>query len=775
MSNDHSIFDKTTPTGDLVKKENEIFDLYKYINPPNPLIPKNKYTESTPRSHLLLEYVKRFKGIENEEPQGSKTNSSFQEKLPSVSLHTICEAKTIVYQREDAKIYGPNIYNISKYLKNDYTGLKGFENIKPYYQPGDNDQTLVFESRFESGNLALASKVSDSEYNLLMQNDINTKGHTQWFYFRVTNTNKTLIKFNILNFTKPASLYSQGMKILIYSESENQQNNTSWFREGENIQYYQNSIRRGSGSKSYYSLSFTYNFPHKSDTVYFAYSYPYTYSDLMQDLQIIENLPFVTRKLLCYSIAGNRCDYLTVTNPSTPEEIKSRKGIVISARVHPGETVGSWMMKGVLDFITSDCDEAKDLRQKYVFKIIPMLNPDGVINGNYRCGLAGVDLNRRWKSPSKKLHPTIYASKKLIQNFACERSIDFVCDFHGHSRRKNIFTYGCNLANNPEATRILPFIISKVSPFFSYPFCSFRMQKAKEGTMRITLFKDLKIANVYTMEASLCGGDMIKEKPEMHFTTQNLMDMGKHVCQALGVYIGSQSALSETLTLNNAIEELRYNIELLTDNNSDSSGSESDPSDDNLDPNQLRNLITTPKIRTVRTSKSRKISRSDSRSRKEPEKKLTSTKPSLIKRCKECNEVSFPGHTCRDIKENKDSKDLKENKEDKNTHKGRPRYAVGNIFASAAYYNLAGKKVRDQATQTLRTDERSVGLDYDRTESKSEWNVNLSTVSIGNFEKDNESLFLTKGKSNLPILPKHTKHFMNFIIGEKIIRKPHQP
>jgi len=46
-----------------------------------------------------------------------------------------------------------------------------------------SDKTLLFESRFESGNLYLAQKVSDTEYNLLMQNDINTNGHTQWFFF----------------------------------------------------------------------------------------------------------------------------------------------------------------------------------------------------------------------------------------------------------------------------------------------------------------------------------------------------------------------------------------------------------------------------------------------------------------------------------------------------------------------------------------------------------------------------------------------------------------
>jgi murein tripeptide amidase MpaA len=57
------------------------------------------------------------------------------------------------------------------------------------------------------------------------------------------------------------------------------------------------------------------------------------------------------------------------------------------------------MMKGAIDFLVSQAPEARALREKFVFKIVPMLNPDGVINGNYRCSLAGADLNRRWKTP----------------------------------------------------------------------------------------------------------------------------------------------------------------------------------------------------------------------------------------------------------------------------------------------------------------------------------------------------------------------------------------
>lgn len=43
-----------------------------------------------------------------------------------------------------------------------------------------------------------------------------------------------------------------------------------------------------------------------------------------------------------------------------------------------------------------------------------MLNPDGVINGNYRTSLAGCDLNRKWKKPDRELHSEIFAVKKYL-------------------------------------------------------------------------------------------------------------------------------------------------------------------------------------------------------------------------------------------------------------------------------------------------------------------------------------------------------------------------
>lgn len=69
---------------------------------------------------------------------------------------------------------------------------------------------------------------------------------------------------------------------------------------------------------------------------------------------------------------------------------------MLTSRVHPGEPQASYMMEGSLKFLLSKTDLAEELLKNFVFKIVPMLNPDGVIHGNYRCSLLGVDLNRKW-------------------------------------------------------------------------------------------------------------------------------------------------------------------------------------------------------------------------------------------------------------------------------------------------------------------------------------------------------------------------------------------
>ena len=148
---------------------------------------------------------------------------------------------------------------------------------------------------------------------------------------------------------------------------------------------------------------------------------------------------------MCRSIAGNSVEMLIITNlDSTQDEIAERSAIVVSSRVHPGESNASFIVEGLIRFLMGDEPEAVTLRNRYVFKIIPMLNPDGVIVGNYRSSLGGYDLNRQWINPTMRQSPEILCMKEMIKKTLECRKIDLFLDIHGHSRQKNLFVYGCS-------------------------------------------------------------------------------------------------------------------------------------------------------------------------------------------------------------------------------------------------------------------------------------------------------------------------------------------
>lgn len=68
-----------------------------------------------------------------------------------------------------------------------------------------------------------------------------------------------------------------------------------------------------------------------------------------------------------------------------------------------------------------------------------------VVDSN-RYGLTNEDLNRRWSNPNQMYHPVIYHTKGLMEYCArvLQRPPHVFVDYHGHSRRKNVFLFGCS-------------------------------------------------------------------------------------------------------------------------------------------------------------------------------------------------------------------------------------------------------------------------------------------------------------------------------------------
>ena len=385
------------------------------------------------------------------------------------------------------------------------------------------------------------------KYQLFLHNDTNTSGYTQWFFFRVSNTKKgKTVNLNIMNLLRKKTKYSNGIKVWCYSRKNSEINKIGWHHTTENVNYYKNFLYKiNKGKKEYYyTLSFNYTFQFDNDEVFFANCIPYTYTDLTRDLNIFtknenDKYIFYDRRKLCSTIVGNDVEYFTINSTSIYQSAnnntsisKSKNGVVLFGRQHPSETVGSWTIKGAIDFLMGESDEANYLRDNFIFKIIPMINVDGVVCGNTRTSLSGCDLNRRWSNPNILLHPEIFYAKELINDFCKRINIECIVDFHGHFGAFNSFFYANHKEDNFSSCKFFPFTCAKKSKVIQFEKSKFQMPKYKKGTGRINLFKELNVENVVTLETSYfgCNSGGYTNK---YFTIETLQEIGRDICNGI--------------------------------------------------------------------------------------------------------------------------------------------------------------------------------------------------------------------------------------------------
>lgn len=386
-----------------------------------------------------------------------------------------------------------------------------------------------------------AAAVSEVEYDLHLDSDTQSSvGHTQWFYFAVrTNDFRGRLNFRIVNLRKKKSLYQHGMHPHSYSLRRNK----GWEPFScEDIVYGANSDlpprykRSDQGIRpDLHTLSFTCNVTELDDEIYFAAYPPYTYSMMSGFLAKLGRHAFArkhfVRSELCRSIGQLPVPHLLIaedvatassersggvnegagaaffaSSPASPAgRLDSRPAIVVIARQHPGEVVGSWAVQGFLKFLLGPSAVAKLLRQAYVFHVIPMVNVDGVVYGNSRCTLAGVDPNRVWHDPNPIIHPVIYALKNHLRSISSGsdcKGIELFLDMHGHSAKSGCFFYGSN-PNAPIANAVFPKLCAIATRDISFEQCHWRCQRSHRKTARYVVYKQCNVKYSYTMECSL--------------------------------------------------------------------------------------------------------------------------------------------------------------------------------------------------------------------------------------------------------------------------------
>ena len=127
----------------------------------------------------------------------------------------------------------------------------------------------------------------------------------------------------------------------------------------------------------------------------------------------------------------------------------------------------------------------------------------------------------------------------MINFLKSTHQILFFCDYHGHSTKKNCLMYGCktkglSLSEQKENIfiRLIPLLFGKKNPWFSYKSSLFKIEKIKESTARVVLFKEFGVLASYTLESSFCGPSC----EEIMFNTQNFEEIGKDLCKILNFF-----------------------------------------------------------------------------------------------------------------------------------------------------------------------------------------------------------------------------------------------
>ena len=403
----------------------------------------------------------------------------------------------------------------------------------------DDDQTrewqcgsLKFRTDFDSGNLGeVIPCTREGEYDLWVRPDCSGQScetkHRTWFYFGLSGYKAgQVLNFNVVNMNKQAKLFSFDMRPVFFTPGVSEQ----WAPILESVKH--QVVNSG------FKISFSHKFTSEKVT-FFAFCIPFSCTDNERLMTTVESHVrtrddlYFCRETLGYSKRGRKIDVLTISSkdgmleePEAPLSYpcvgqkdgarafdKSKKVFVVSSRVHPGETPATHVFNGILAFLLQKDDErAVKLREKFVFKLIPIVNPDGVSFGHYRSDASGQNLNRFYDDPKADLHPEVFAVKALIMYYFQKGDLEVCIDLHAHANRMGSFAYGNHLSTERQMETILySKLVAMNCPYFDFRSCSFSERnmsskdkngESKAGSNRVALYRSTNLVHIYTIETN---------------------------------------------------------------------------------------------------------------------------------------------------------------------------------------------------------------------------------------------------------------------------------
>jgi len=141
----------------------------------------------------------------------------------------------------------------------------------------------------------------------------------------------------------------------------------------------------------------------------------------------LESSGRVKREIIGFSVLRNPIPmFFAEKNTNNPY-------ILILGRQHPPEVTGAFAMKGFINQLLTVNSLTDSFLDRYNILFVPLMNPDGVMNGFWRYNANKKDLNRDWGNFTQPETDAVYKKLTKLSNKKLVLFIDF------HSTFKNIF------------------------------------------------------------------------------------------------------------------------------------------------------------------------------------------------------------------------------------------------------------------------------------------------------------------------------------------------
>jgi hypothetical protein len=289
------------------------------------------------------------------------------------------------------------------------------------------DDGIVIRSHFDRGSIGTLTEISPNHLKGPTRHCLKADGNGDqyyWFYFKMDHVLDQTVSVTLTDLT---GTYRGNVHEVYtsYTQPVASYDRVNWFRITD--------VRYDDTDKE-----FTFTHQYTQDSVWVAYAHPYTLDRKDGYLTRIDANPHVSTETIGHSVEERSIDLVTITDGSVPDD--GKKIVLITALQHPGEDCGGYFTEGVIDYLLSEDAKAVESRQRFIYKIVLMMNPDGILSGTTRYNANMEDPNSEWDDDvsdreNLPVEPEVASVKTWLSDWRQQHEIELFIDVHSHTQK----------------------------------------------------------------------------------------------------------------------------------------------------------------------------------------------------------------------------------------------------------------------------------------------------------------------------------------------------